>query len=77
VNVEADGRTGDDSEVSEQDAAKYRAHAEECRQQAERSFNTLDKEAWLRTWAYSGRAEAVNGGPFKSIACYNGWHEEI
>jgi hypothetical protein len=27
---------------------RYREQAEECRQQAEKAINPLDKEAWLR-----------------------------
>jgi hypothetical protein len=34
--------------MSEQDIAKFRAQADECRQQAERALNPLDKERWLR-----------------------------
>jgi hypothetical protein len=34
--------------MSDQDIARYRAEAEECRQQAERAVSPLDKEAWLR-----------------------------
>jgi hypothetical protein len=34
--------------MSEQDVARFRAQADECRQQAERAINPLDKEAWLR-----------------------------
>ena len=30
------------------DADRFRDEAEECRAQAERSINPLDKEAWLR-----------------------------
>ncbi len=29
-------------------AEKYRQLAEECRQQAEKAFSPLDKEAWLK-----------------------------
>ena len=31
-----------------EDAARYRDKAEDCRQQAERAINPLDKEAWFR-----------------------------
>ena len=34
--------------MSNQDIVRFRAHAEECRQQAERCVNPLDKEAWLQ-----------------------------
>lgn len=34
--------------MSDQDIARYRAQAEECRQQAKRAVSPLDKEAWLR-----------------------------
>jgi hypothetical protein len=30
------------------DADRFRKKAEECREQAERAINPLDKEAWLR-----------------------------
>jgi hypothetical protein len=34
--------------MSEQDTARFRKPADECRQQAEQAINPLDKEAWLR-----------------------------
>ena len=34
--------------VSDQDIARYKNKAEECRQQAEKSLSSLDKESWLR-----------------------------
>jgi hypothetical protein len=34
--------------MSDQEIARFRAQAEECRQQAERAVSPLDKEAWLR-----------------------------
>ncbi|WP_187436980.1 hypothetical protein [Bradyrhizobium rifense] len=34
--------------MSEQDVARFRAQADECRRQVERAINPLDKEAWLR-----------------------------
>jgi hypothetical protein len=34
--------------MSDQDIARFRAQAEECRQQAERAISLLDKESWLR-----------------------------
>ena len=43
--------------MSEQDVARLRAQAEECRQQAERAINPLDKEAWLRWRVSQARAE--------------------
>jgi hypothetical protein len=35
--------------MSEDDAARFRKQAEECREQAAKAFSPLDKEAWLRT----------------------------
>jgi hypothetical protein len=35
--------------MSEDEAARFRQQAEECRQQAEKAISPLDKEAWLRT----------------------------
>jgi hypothetical protein len=34
--------------MSEQDVARFRAQAQECREQAERAASPIDKEAWLR-----------------------------
>jgi hypothetical protein len=34
--------------MSDQDVARFRAQADECRQLAEQAINALDKEAWLR-----------------------------
>jgi hypothetical protein len=34
--------------MSEQDVVRVRAQADECRQQAERAINPIDKESWLR-----------------------------
>jgi hypothetical protein len=34
--------------MSNDDADRFRKQAEECREQAERAINPLDKEAWLR-----------------------------
>jgi hypothetical protein len=34
--------------MSDQNVARFRAQADDCRQQAERAINLLDKEAWLR-----------------------------
>jgi hypothetical protein len=34
--------------MPETDAERFRAEAEECRQQAEKAINPLDKEAWLK-----------------------------
>ena len=34
--------------MSDQDIARCRAQAEECRREAERTINPLDQEAWLR-----------------------------
>jgi hypothetical protein len=33
--------------MPDQDIARFRAQAEECRQQAERAISLLDKESWL------------------------------
>lgn len=35
-------------DMSEEDIARFRAQAEECQAQADRSIRTTDKEAWLR-----------------------------
>jgi hypothetical protein len=34
--------------MSEDEAARFRKQAEECRQQAEKAISPLDKESWLR-----------------------------
>jgi hypothetical protein len=34
--------------MSEDDAARFRKQADECRQQAEKAISPLDKETWLR-----------------------------
>jgi hypothetical protein len=34
--------------MSNDDAARFRKQAEECREQAAKAVSTLDKEAWLR-----------------------------
>jgi hypothetical protein len=34
--------------MSDDDAARFRMQAEECREQASKAVNPLDKEAWLR-----------------------------
>jgi hypothetical protein len=34
--------------MSDQDIARFRAHAEECRIQADRSIEVANKDAWLR-----------------------------
>jgi hypothetical protein len=34
--------------MSDQAIARFRAQAEECRQQAERAISLLDKDSWLR-----------------------------
>jgi hypothetical protein len=34
--------------MSEADSARFRKHAEECREQAAKAISPLDKEAWLR-----------------------------
>lgn len=52
--------------MSEQDIARFRKQADECRQQAEQAINPLDKEAWLRLageWIKLAQAaEARRGG---------------
>ena len=48
VSIEtADGVDYPDG-MSDQEIARFRAQAEECRQQAEKAISPLDKEAWLR-----------------------------
>jgi hypothetical protein len=34
--------------MSDQEAARFRKQAEECREQAAKAISPLDKEAWLR-----------------------------
>jgi hypothetical protein len=34
--------------MSHDDAARFRKEAEECREQAAKAINSLDKEEWLR-----------------------------
>jgi hypothetical protein len=34
--------------MSGDEAARFRKHAEECREQAAKAFSPLDKEAWLK-----------------------------
>jgi hypothetical protein len=34
--------------TSDEDIARFRQKAEECRQQAEKSLSSFDKESWLR-----------------------------
>ena len=34
--------------MSDDDAARFRKQAEECREQAAKAVSSLDKEAWLR-----------------------------
>jgi hypothetical protein len=34
--------------MSDQEIARFRAQAEECRQQSERAISLIDKESWLR-----------------------------
>jgi hypothetical protein len=48
VNVEAASGLYYPDGMSEQDVARFRAQADECRQQAERTINPIDKESWLR-----------------------------
>ncbi|MBR1235407.1 hypothetical protein [Bradyrhizobium sp. AUGA SZCCT0182] len=49
------------------DAARFRNQADECREQAERAINPLDKERWLRLseeWLkMTASAEKDNGKP--------------
>jgi hypothetical protein len=54
------------------DVDKFRKQEDECREQAERAINPLDKERWLRLagdWTKMAReAEAVQeGGPQPSV----------
>jgi hypothetical protein len=45
--------------MSDDDAARFRKQAEECREQAAKAISPLDKEAWLRTageWLKLGQA---------------------
>jgi hypothetical protein len=35
--------------MPDDDAARFRKQAEECREQAAKAVSPLDKEAWLRT----------------------------
>ncbi|MBR0975666.1 hypothetical protein [Bradyrhizobium japonicum] len=52
--------------MSEQDVARFRAQADECRQLAERAVNPLDKEAWLRlAGEWIKLAQNAEGGPRK------------
>jgi hypothetical protein len=34
--------------MSEEEAARFRKQADECREQAAKAISPLDKEAWLR-----------------------------
>ncbi|XIA66816.1 hypothetical protein ACFIOY_13480 [Bradyrhizobium sp. TZ2] len=46
--------------VGDDDVAKYRRHAEECREQAAKAVNPLDKQAWLELaegWIKLAQAE--------------------
>jgi hypothetical protein len=52
--------------MSEQDVTRFRKQAEECRKQAERSVNVLDKDAWLRLAADWIRL-AENGEKRRSV----------
>ena len=44
VSIESDGNADYPGQMSEEDIARFRSQAEECRQQAERAVNPLDKE---------------------------------
>jgi hypothetical protein len=48
LSIEQNGDKDYSDGISDQDVARFRAQADECRQQAERAINPLDKEAWLR-----------------------------
>jgi hypothetical protein len=37
-----------DPAIMDDDSAKYRKQADECREQAGKAYSPLDKEAWLR-----------------------------
>jgi hypothetical protein len=41
--------------MTELDAERFRKEAEECRQQAEKSVDPIDKEAWLKLAADWGK----------------------
>ena len=57
------------------DAARFRKQAYECREQAERAINPLDKERWLRLagdWTKMAQdAEARYGEVGRSFALRN------
>jgi hypothetical protein len=44
--------------MPDQDIARFRAQAEQCRQQAEQANSLLDKESWLRDVVWSVTPEA-------------------
>ena len=48
LSIEQNGDKDYSDGISDQDVARFRAQADECRQQAELAINPLDKEAWLR-----------------------------
>jgi hypothetical protein len=57
--------------MSDDDAARFRKQAEECREQAARRSTPLDKEAWLRVaedWLkLASSAEGRRGGKAASV----------
>lgn len=48
VSVDTSGREDILAGMSDADIARFRAQAEECRPQAERSVRDTDKAAWLQ-----------------------------
>jgi hypothetical protein len=48
MSIESEADDGYLEGMSDQEIARFRAQADECLQQAERSVRTTDKEAWLR-----------------------------
>jgi hypothetical protein len=48
VTIEETGGADYADGMSDSDVAGFRAQADECRQQAERAVNPLDRESWLR-----------------------------
>jgi hypothetical protein len=53
LSIEQNGDKDYSDGMSDQDVARFRAQADECRQQAERAINPLDKEAWYG-WLVNG-----------------------
>ena len=51
-------------------ADEVRKDADECRQQAERAINPLDKERWLKIAEHWPTDGARGGRPIKELASY-------